>query len=182
MSVSAETPTEVVQSTVDSVLSILKDASANEATKRELIKAAISQRFDFKAMSSRVLATNWKTSTHAQRQKFTGLFKELLTNTYWRRMSGYENESVEFLAEKLRGEKLATVKTLIRTSTVDIPVDYMLYRKDDDTWFAYDVIIEQVSLVRNYRGSFQTIVHDVGIEGLLAQLQTKVAQAAAAQK
>jgi phospholipid transport system substrate-binding protein len=176
-SVSAETPTEVVQSTVDSVLNILNDASVDNDTKRRLVKAAVSQRFDFTAMSSRVLATNWKTTTPAQQKRFTGLFKELLTNTYWRRMSGYEHESVEFLDEKLRGETLATVNTLIRTATVDIPVDYMLYRGEDGTWYAYDVVIEQVSLVRNYRGGFQTIVHDVGIEGLLVQLETKVAKA-----
>ena len=77
--------------------------------------------------------------------------------------------------EKLRKNRFATVNTIIRTSTVDIPVDYKLFRKDDG-WFAYDVVIEQVSLVRNYRGSFQTIVHDVGIDGLIQQLETKVAR------
>ena len=65
---------------------------------------------------------------------------------------------------------------MIKTATVDIPVDYKLYRRDGEGWYAYDVVIEQVSLVRNYRGSFQKIVHDVGLDGLIQQLETKVAR------
>jgi len=107
--------------------------------------------------------------------RFTSLFRELLTNTYWRKISGYTNERVEYKSERLRSEALATVNTIIKTDSVDIPVDYKLYRKND-RWMAYDVVIEQVSLVRNYRSSFQDIVRDSGIDGLISQLQTKVAE------
>ena len=172
----AETPSEVVQQTVDSVLEALRDTTLNEEAKRRQVKGMISRNFDYSAMSSRVLATNWKQTNQTQRRRFESLFRELLTNTYWRKISGYDDETVEYTGEKIRNNKLATVNTLIRTDTVDIPVDYKLYRREDDTWHAYDVVIEQVSLVRNYRGSFQTIVHNVGIDGLLAQLATKVAQ------
>jgi phospholipid transport system substrate-binding protein len=147
----------------------------NDATKKHQIKGIISEHFDFRAMSSRVLATNWKQATSTQRGRFTSLFKELLSNTYWRKISGYQDETVEYVGERLRTENLATVNTVIKTSTLDIPVDYKLYRRNDD-WYAYDVVIEQVSLVRNYRGSFQTIVHDAGIDGLIQQLETKVAR------
>ena len=98
-----------------------------------------------------------------------------MTNTYWRKISGYTNERVEYKSERLRSEALATVNTIIKTDSVDIPVDYKLYRKND-RWMAYDVVIEQVSLVRNYRSSFQDIVRDSGIDGLISQLQTKVAE------
>jgi phospholipid transport system substrate-binding protein len=172
----ARTPSEIIQETVNSVLSTLQNSTLNDDSKRRQVKGIISDHFDYRAMSSRVLATNWKQTDQAQRRRFTSLFKELLTNTYWRKISGYDDETVEVVGEKIRNGKLATVNTLIRTGTVDIPVDYKLYRRDDGTWRAYDVVIEQVSLVRNYRGSFQTIVHDVGIEGLLTQLATKVAQ------
>jgi phospholipid transport system substrate-binding protein len=76
----------------------------------------------------------------------------------------------------MRSAILATVNAVITTTTVDIPLDYKMYCKDDGGWFAYDVVIEQVSLVRNYRGSFQRIVHHVGIDGLFEQLSTKVAR------
>ena len=127
-------------------------------------------------MSNRVLATNWNKATKRQRTKFTGLFKELLSNTYWRKISGYKNEQVEYIGEKLRNEKFATVNTLVKTETVDIPVDYKLYRRDGEGWYVYDVVIEQVSLLRNYRGTLQQIVHDVGIDGLIQQLEPKVAR------
>jgi len=172
----AQTPAEAIAATVDSVIAVLQDATLSEATQKRYVNRIIAERFDFRAMSSRVLATNWKKATKKQRSKFTSLFRELLSNTYWRKISGYKSEVVEYIDEKMRNENLATVNTLIRTSTVDIPVDYKMYRKDDGNWYAYDIVIEQVSLVRNYRGSFQQIVHDVGIDGLIQQLETKVAR------
>jgi phospholipid transport system substrate-binding protein len=172
----AKTPTETVAYTIDSVVAMLQDTELSEETKKRHIKGIISEHFDFRAISSRVLATNWNKATKRQRAKFTNLFKELLSNTYWRKISGYKNEQVEYIGETLRNEKLATVNTLIKTETVATPVDYKLYRRDGEGWYVYDVVIEQVSLVRNYRGSFQQIVHDVGIDGLIQQLETKVAR------
>ncbi len=172
----AQPPTETVSETVNSVIVVLRNTDLQEESKRRQVKGIVSRHFDFRAMSSRVLATNWKKATKKQRGKFTSLFKELLSNTYWRKVSGYRDETVEYVGERLRKNKLATVNTVIKTETVDIPVDYKLYRKDDGGWYAYDVVIEQVSLVRNYRASFQQIVHDVGIDGLIQKLETKVAR------
>lgn len=172
----AATPRETVSVTVDAVLHALRSSDVSEEAKMRRVKSIVSEHFDFRAMSSRVLATNWKKATKKQRNRFSRLFKELLSNTYWFKISGYKNETVEYVGESMRDENLATVKTLIKTDTVDIPVDYKLYRKDDGKWYAYDVVIEQVSLVRNYRGSFQQVVRDAGIDGLIGQLETKVAR------
>ncbi|MCZ6894328.1 MAG: ABC transporter substrate-binding protein [Gammaproteobacteria bacterium] len=171
-----QTPLQVVTKTVDGVIAVLAQGETSENTKKRQVKNIIGQHFDFVAMSNRVLATNWSKATKEQRARFTGLFRELLSNTYWRKISGFSNEKVEYLGERMRSDKLATVNTVIKTDSVDIPVDYKLYRKGD-TWMAYDIVIEQVSLVRNYRGSFQNIVRDVGIDGLISQLETKVAEA-----
>lgn len=172
-----ETPLQVVTKTVDGVIAVLAQGESSENTKKRQVKNIIGRHFDFVAMSNRVLATNWSKATKEQRARFTGLFRELLSNnTYWREISGFSNEKVEYLGERMRSDKLATVNTVIKTDSVDIPVDYKLYRKGD-TWMAYDIVIEQVSLVRNYRGSFQNIVRDVGIDGLISQLETKVAEA-----
>jgi phospholipid transport system substrate-binding protein len=174
----AASPREVVSVTVNAVLETLSDASLNDETKRRQIKGIVGRHFDFRAMASRVLATNWKKADKTQRARFTHLFKELLSNTYWTKISAYTNERVEVTGERLRSEKLATVNTIIKTDTLDIPVDYKLYQRESD-WFVYDVVIEQVSLVRNYRGSFQQIVRDEGIDGLISQLETKVAESSA---
>lgn len=172
----ADTPQETVAVTVDAVLNALRSSDVSEEAKMRRVKNIISEHFDFRAMSSRVLATNWKKATKKQRNRFTRLFKELLSNTYWLKISGYKNETVEYVGETMRDDKLATVKTVIKTDTADIPVDYKLYRKPNGKWHAYDVVIEQVSLVRNYRGSFQQVVRDSGIDGLIGQLETKVAR------
>ncbi len=177
--VEPSSPMAVVTETVEGVLAILRVADSNEESRKRQVRAVIGKHFDFSAMSNRVLATNWRKASKSQRARFTGLFRELLTNTYWRKISGYTNEKVEYVNERMRSDTLATVKTTIVTDSVNIPVDYKLYYKNG-RWMAYDVVIEQVSLVRNYRSSFQDIVHDRGIEGLIKDLELKVAETSSA--
>lgn len=173
------TPLDVVRSTVDRVIVVLADKSVDDAARKRQVRGIIKEHFDFTAMSVRVLATNWRKASRDQRARFTALFRELLTNTYWQKLSGYSDEKVVYTGERRRSDKLATVSTVIETATADIPVDYMLYAKDG-RWLAYDVVIEQISLVRNYRGSFQDIVREDGIDGLIRQLEIKVAETSAA--
>ena len=135
----------------------------------------ITDRFNFPAMSKRILATNWKKANDTQRTRFVELFSQILGNTYWRRIRDYSNEKVEYVGEKIQNEKTARVNTLIVTSTNQIPVDYSLH-KADAGWLAYDVVIEGVSLVRNYRSSYQQIVKQDGIDGLLEKMADKVAE------
>ncbi|MEX2479857.1 MAG: ABC transporter substrate-binding protein [Gammaproteobacteria bacterium] len=175
----AHSPLDVVRDTVDRVIAVLADKGVEDAARKRQVRAIIKEHFDFVAMSNRVLATNWRKASRDQRARFTALFRELLTNTYWQKLSGYTDEKVVYTGERRRSDKLATVNTVIETATTDIPVDYMLYAKNG-RWMAYDVVIEQISLVRNYRGSFQDIVHQDGIDGLLRQLEVKVAESSAA--
>ena len=172
-------PTETVQTTVNAILEILRDDALDQETKRDQMRDKISAAFDARAMSQSVLSTNWRQASKPQQEEFQSLFMQTLEDTYMGRLEAYTNETVEYLDQRMRSKKLATVSTLIKTDTVDIPVDYKLYLTEAGTWRAYDVVIEQVSLVRNYRGSFQTIVHQDGIEGLLTKLETKVAQSSA---
>ena len=125
-------------------------------------------------MSKRVLAANWNKASPEQRARFTRLFRELLTNTYWRKFERYAGEKVVHTGARLRSPTLATVDTVIETATADIPIAYMLYARDGE-WRVYDVVIEQASLVRNYRGGFQDIVREQGMPGLLDHLEREVA-------
>jgi len=170
---SAETsPIQTVQESVDAILALLRDDTLEEADLRAKIRAYIKTRFDFEAMSQRTLATNWKKATEEERQKFIDLFSQLIENTYIGKVESYTNEKVEYPGEKVKGNK-AVVETLIIAASADIPVDYRLYRKDD-AWWVYDVIIEGVSLVSNYRSSYQEIVKQEGFDGLLARMQEKL--------
>jgi phospholipid transport system substrate-binding protein len=170
---SAETsPMQTVQESVDAILALLRDDTLEEADLRAKIRAHINTRFDFEAMSQRTLATNWKKASAEERQKFVDLFSQLIENTYIGKVESYTNEKVEYPGEKVKGSK-AVVETLIIAASADIPVDYRLYKKGD-AWWVYDVIIEGVSLVSNYRSSYQEIVKKEGFDGLLARMQEKI--------
>ena len=177
--VETDTPLAVITETVNGVIAVLRNKTLSDDRRERQVNAIIARRFDYTAMANRVLATNWRKASKEQRVRFTRLFRELLSNTYWQKLSGYENETVEFVGERRNSDKLATVMTLIKTDTVEIPVDYKLYRSAVG-WAAYDVVIEQISLVRNYRSSFQDIVRADGIDGLISQLEVKVAESSGA--
>ena len=116
-------------------------------------------------MSQRTLATNWKKATDKERRDFTELFRQLIENSYVGKLEAYTNEVVEYPAEKIEG-KTAVVDTLIKTASADIPVSYKLYQKNDH-WRVYDVIIEGVSLISNYRNTYQEIMKKEGFSGLV---------------
>ena len=165
-------PTDSIRKSVEDIMALLKDKEMDRTTLRDKIGEIISKRFDFRAMSQRTLATNWKSASKEQQQEFVQLFTKLIENTYLGRIEAYTNEKVDFPGEKVKGKK-AVVETLILTANADIPVDYRVYRKNDD-WWVYDVIIEGVSLISNYRSSYQEIVKKEGFEGLIAKMKDKI--------
>lgn len=168
--------TDSVRMSVESIIGILKDAGLDQSAKREKIRAAIAERFDFRAMSQRTLATNWRKASKEEQQQFVELFTKLIQNTYIGRVEAYTNEEVRYPDEKVTGNR-AVVDTLIVTSSKEIPVTYKLYLKDD-RWLVYDVYIEGVSLISNYRNSYQEIVKRDGFAGLLSQMEEKVKELA----
>jgi len=172
MSHAGNTPTDDVRSSVDSILEILKNEQLDKEGKRTQMSALINKRFDFRAMSQRTLATNWKKTTDEEKQQFVALFSQLIENSYIGKIESYTNEKVDYPGEKVKGRK-AIVETLIITSSGDVPVDYKVYQKGDQ-WLVYDVIIEGVSLISNYRSSYQEIVKKEGFDGLLTKMQEKI--------
>jgi len=164
---------DAVRTSVDGILDILKKGDTmDKATRRSAMEAIIDERFDFRAMSQRTLATNWKKASDAEKQEFTDLFKQLIQSSYVGKLEAYTNETVEYVAEKAKGRK-ALVETMIKTASADIPLNYKMYSKDGN-WLVYDVIIEGVSLISNYRSSYQTIVKQEGFDGLMAKMKAKI--------
>jgi phospholipid transport system substrate-binding protein len=171
------TPTDDVRASVDAMLEILKNEQLDKEDKRAQMSTVINERFDFRAMSQRTLATNWKKTTDEERQQFVALFSQLIENSYVGKIEAYTDEKVEYPGEKIKGRK-AVVETLIITSSADVPVNYKVYQKDGQ-WLVYDVIIEGVSLISNYRSSYQEIMKKEGFDGLLAKMQAKIDELAA---
>jgi len=171
-SLAENSPTDDIRASVDAIIAILKNEQLDQAGKRAEIKAVVNKRFDFRAMSQRTLATNWKKTTDEEKNRFVDMFSQLIENSYVGKLDSYTNEKVNYTGEKVDGRK-AVVETVIITTTADVPVDYRVYRKDDQ-WLVYDVTIEGVSLISNYRSSYQTIMKSEGFEGLLAKMQEKI--------
>lgn len=174
-------PKEVVQQTSDQVIQVLsenKQAIADNPRKAaELVGDIVLPRFDFELMSRFVLARNWNTASESQREAFTEEFKQLLVRTYASSLTEYSGETVEVLPVQGDLEKgRVTVKTeIVRPDGPKIPIDYSM-RKVSDGWKVYDVTVEGVSLVQNYRGSFATEVRNKGIDGLIEQLKERNAR------
>lgn len=168
-------PTKAVESVVEKVLALLGDESLTPEVRRASLREVIAPGFDFESMSRSILAAAWKDATPEEQQRFLTLFQKLLENTYIAAMEDYSGQKVRYGKEKLQGN-LASVETfIVRTNSVETPVVYRL-RNRDDRWFAYDVTVEGVSLVNNYRGSFRSIVRKDGMSGLIEQLDRKFKQ------
>ncbi len=168
----ASSPLAEVQSTVDAIMAVLKQKDMPSEQKKEEVGAMVRDRFDFRTMSQGVLATNWKKASAMEKDRFTELFSKLLETTYRERINAYNNESVEYVGEKVKGRK-AIVDTMVITTEVEIPIQYKLVNRGD-RWLAYDVVVEGVSLIRNYRDSYRDIVKKEGMDGLLARMERKI--------
>ena len=166
-------PTDAVRGSVNSILTLLQNKELDQTTRRKEMRKVISERFDFRAMSQRTLATNWKKASKEQQQEFVQLFAQLIENTYIGRIEAYTDEKVDFPGEKVKKKK-AVVETLILTATADIPINYKVYQKTNGEWWVYDVIIEGISLISNYRSSYQEIVKKEGFDGLIAKMKSKI--------
>ncbi len=166
------TPTGRVKDSVQKVITILKDKSFKRETRWDKIGVVINDSFDFRSMSQSVLATNWKKASPEERQQFVVFFSQYLEDTYRSKIEAYTNQKVDYVGETIRGKK-AVVETLIITDNSEIPVNYKL-KNNDGTWFAYDVVIEGVSLVNNYRSTFAAIVKNDGMDGLLIDIQGRI--------
>ncbi|MCU7935141.1 MAG: ABC transporter substrate-binding protein [Candidatus Thiodiazotropha sp. (ex Dulcina madagascariensis)] len=167
------TPSERVKETVDQVLRVLQDESLDKQDRRGRVKEIVRERFDYESMSQVILAASWRKATQSQREQFITLFRELLEQTYYSAMDSYNNQTVRMGRERLKG-KLANVQTFIVAANKELAVSYKLRYRNDD-WYAYDVAVDGVSLVSNYRTSFRNLVKSKGMSGLLAELAEKVA-------
>lgn len=164
-------PGQQVRQTVEQILRYVDDQSLDQSTRRQKIVSIIRARFDVLTMSRSILATQWKSATGQQQERFIELFQRLLEKTYITAIESYTNEKVEYGKVKQK-DKRALVETFIVNEARKIPVNYKMRLKQDG-WYAYDVIIEGVGIVNNYRGSFRAIIKKQGMDGLLQSMENK---------
>jgi phospholipid transport system substrate-binding protein len=136
-----------------------------------MLEQVVAQRFDYAEMSKRALAANWIPLTNEQRDEFVDLFKSFLSDRYASKIEDYSGEQVEYLGERLDGQ-YAEVRTKLHSTKVEIPMDYRLINKAGK-WYAYDIVVDGVSLVKNYRSQFTAIIRSSSYEELLNRLRNR---------
>jgi phospholipid transport system substrate-binding protein len=175
----ADQPTAQVKQTADKILSILNTPAlqgpAKKDERRRLILDELNQRFDWSAICRGCLGHHWTKLTQDQRTEFIDLFKRFLERTYLDRIEPYYNDldKIEYLGEKVI-DSYASVKSVVTTKQkVDHPVEYRLQRSAAAGWQVYDIVIEGVSLVSNYRTQFNEIITKSSYQTLIDDLRTK---------
>jgi phospholipid transport system substrate-binding protein len=168
--------TDEVKKTVDEIVRIVADKELknpqNEAKRRQLIKTAVGRIFDYEEIAKRSLATNWKTRTPAERKEFVQLFETLLQNSYSGKIESYNQEKIVYLNETVDGEYAEVRSKVVTAKRDEYSLDYRLMNKGGK-WLVYDVIVEGVSLVSNYRSQFNKIITGQGYGELVKKLRTK---------
>ena len=174
----AQTPTDAVRTTFEKVVHVVKDQDlkqpGREQERLNRLEQAIGERISYRELAKRSLGAKWKELSEKERQEFVGLFAHLLRDVYANRIFQYTDEQVEYLNERLDGD-YAEVKTNLRGSKGDVPVSYRLINQSG-VWRVYDVVVDGVSTVSNYRGQFTKILQTSSYETLLESLRKKTLQ------
>lgn len=172
----AETPTDAVRTTVNEAISVLQDQGLKNpdraAERINRLKSIADSRFDYGEMAKRALGAQWNKMSESEQKEFVDLFTKLLTAAYADKIGLYSGEQVKYLEERLEGDDYAEVRSKMIGKTT-IPLDYRLLKKDGE-WRAYDVVIDGVSLVKNYRGQFTSMMRSSSYDHLVQTLREKV--------
>lgn len=170
-------PMTTAENTVNRVLDVLRDpklkSPAAKEIKKEKLRAIYKDMFDEIEFSRRTLARNWNKFSPAQRSEFVQLFEQILEKSYIDKILDYKNEKIDFYKENMISENQAEIQTRVVTSSKEIPIFYRMILKNGK-WKAYDVVVENVSLVQNYRTQFNDILSENTPAQLLEILRKKV--------
>ncbi len=168
-------PTDAMKATIDEVLRIVRENELKQPNRaderRQMLERVVEARFDYQEMSRRALGAPWNTLSDQEKQEFVGLFRTLLTNSYADKIETYSGEGVQYLNERTEKE-YAEVRTKVLSGKTEIPLDYRLINKMND-WRVYDVVVDGISLVNNYRGQFTKIIKSSSYADLVEQLRKK---------
>ena len=167
-------PTEQVKKTVDEVVRIVadKEMKKNEVKRRQALRKAISSMFDYGEMAKRSLGKHWNVRSAAEKKQFTELFATLLENSYAGKIESYNNEKIIYIKDIVDADHAEIKSKVVTANRDEFTLDYRLSRQGDK-WMVYDVVIEGVSLVSNYRSQFNKIITANGYDKLVKKLQSK---------
>jgi phospholipid transport system substrate-binding protein len=176
----AGAPTDQLQQRVDEVIRVLDDPSTKDRpTQRHAAVRKIAENiFDYPDTARRALGPHWSARTPEEQREFVAVFADLLDRAYLSRIDLYQGEKVRYTDETVDGDQATVKTTLVTPKGTSIPVDYRMHRVKDQ-WLVYDVVIEGVSLVANYRTQFNRIVRTESYAALVQKMRDQQAEPAA---
>lgn len=168
-------PVAAIENTAKEIIAVVEKlpGATNTEARRVEIRKIIDPVFDFQEMAKRSLGTEWNNANDTQKQEFVSVFSELLSKTYMSKVETVKKDTVKIIGSDIKENK-ALVKTSVIYNGDSFPLDYKFIKTND--WKVYDVIIENIGLVANYRNEFAGIIRKDGIDGLISQLKTKLAK------
>jgi len=172
-------PQEHIRNATDKILAVLKDPALKAAEKKEerrrAMIAAVDECFNWPDMAQRALARHWQPRTPAERKEFVPLFTELVRHTYMANVEGYTGEQVLYKGERIDGAYARVNVVIVTRTNVEVPVEYSVKRYDGK-WLVYDVAVEGVKLVNNYRTQFASMLNSTSYPQFIEKLKAKVAE------
>ena len=168
--------TDQLKGAVDRVIKVLEDPSlkgdARVAERRTAVRKIADEIFDFNEIARRALARHWQPLTDKQRVEFVSLFSDLLERSYISKIELYGGEKIQYVGERVEADTATVATRIVTKNGTEVPIDYRLLKRGD-RWMVYDVNIEGVSLVSNYRTQFNKIIQTGSFEDLIQKLRTK---------
>jgi phospholipid transport system substrate-binding protein len=170
------TPMDTVNQVINKSLPVLRDKRTPLPQRRRQLRSLLEQHFDFADMSRIALGYHWRELNASQRAQFTELFTAFIENAYLSKIQDYSGQDVAVLGQNSEGEGFARVRSqIIQQGKQPIKVDYLLREMDTD-WKIYDVTVDAISIVANYRNQFNRVINDQGFDKLMADMRVKQQQ------
>jgi phospholipid transport system substrate-binding protein len=166
--------TDQLKGAVDRAVKVLEDPAlkGQAGDRRTAIRNVANDIFDFTEIARRALARHWQTLTDRQRGEFVSLFSDLLERSYVSKIELYGGEKIMYINERIDGDLASVATRIITKNGTEVPIDYRMLKRGD-RWLVYDVNIEGVSLVSNYRTQFNKIIQTASYSELVHKLKVK---------
>jgi phospholipid transport system substrate-binding protein len=172
----AGAPTEQLKTQVDKVLKLLDDGALKAPDKakerRVAVRKVAEDIFDFGETAKRSLGRHWAARTPEERDEFVKLFGDLLERSYISKIELYGGEKIQYVGDKIEGETAVVQSKLLTKGGGEVPIEYRMLKKGE-RWLVYDVVIEGVSLVSNYRTQFNKIIQTSSFQDLVKKMKTR---------
>ena len=165
-------PTDQLRTYTDEVLKVLQNTALTLPERREAVKHLAEEVFEVSETAKRALGQHWLQRTPAEREEFVKLFANLLEQTYIARIGEFGGEKLTYVSEQIDGDR-AIVRARITTKNgTEVPVESRLLQKET-RWLIYDILVENLSLISNYRSQFDRVIRTTSYEELVKRLKTR---------